>query len=95
MRTKLLAAEDRVLRGLGDAEFHDALGRDLDLLAGLGIAAQTGGAVAQHELADAGQREGVLRVLVGERGEMFEDFAGLFLGDFSLFGDGGGQLRFR
>ncbi len=47
----------------------------------------------EDELADAGQREGVLRVLVSERGEVFENFAGLFLGEFSLFGDGGGQVE--
>ena len=75
--TNYFDAEDRVLRGFGDAEFHDALGLDLDGFAGLGIAAHAGGAVFEDELADAGQRESVLRVLVGERGEMVEDFAGL------------------
>jgi hypothetical protein len=84
MKGKLLAAEDRVLRGFGDAELHDALGLDLDGLAGLRVAAHAGGAVLEDELADAGQREGVFRVLVSERGEVFENFAGLFLGDFSL-----------
>lgn len=91
----LRRAEDGVLGSFGYAEFHDAFGRDLDSLAGFGVAAQTCGAVAQDELADAGQRESVLRVLVGEGGDVFEDFAGLLLGEFSLFGDCGGQLRFR
>ena len=47
---KLLGAEDRVLRGFGDAELHDALGRDLDGLSGLGVAAHAGGAVLSTSL---------------------------------------------
>ena len=50
-------AEDRVLGGFGHLELHDALGRNLDLLAGGGIAAETGGAVFQFQFAEAGQRE--------------------------------------
>jgi len=65
-RLKLLGTEDRVLRGLGDAELHHTLGLDLDGFAGLGVAAHAGGAVLQHQLADAGQSESILRVLVGE-----------------------------
>jgi hypothetical protein len=62
----LLGAEDRVFRGLGDAELHDAFGFDLDLFAGLRIAADAGGAVFQNKLADARQRESVFRVFVSE-----------------------------
>ena len=79
VKGKLLGAKDRILCGFGDAEFHDALGLDLDGFAGLGVASHAGGAVFQYELADAGQREGVLRVLIGERGEVVEDFASLLL----------------
>ena len=61
---KLLRAEDRVLGGFGDLELHDALGRNLDLFAGGGIASEAGGAVFQFELAEPGQRESVLRILV-------------------------------
>jgi hypothetical protein len=78
-KRKLFRAEDGVFRGLGDAEFHDALGLDLDGFAGLRVATHAGGAVLEDELADAGQREGVLRVLVGERGEMFRISAACFL----------------
>ena len=49
----LLGAEDGVLGGLGDAELHDALGRDLDLFAGGRVAADAGLAVHQDELAEA------------------------------------------
>ena len=50
---KLLRAEDRVLCRLGYAEFHNALGRDLDLLARGGIAADTCFAVDENELPKA------------------------------------------
>jgi hypothetical protein len=79
MGRKLLRAEDGVLRGLGDAELHDALGLDLDGLAGFRVAADAGGAVLEDELADARQREGVLRVLVSERGDVFEISPACFL----------------
>jgi len=94
-RGKLLGSEDRILRRLGDAELDDALGGDLDGFAGLGIAADACGAIFQHELADTGQGEGVLGVLVGKRGQMIQDFGRLLFRDFSFFGDGGDQLRFR
>jgi len=93
--SELLAAEDGVFRGFGDAELHDSLGRDRNGFAGLGVAAHAGGAVLQHELADARQREGVLRVLVGEGGDVFEDFHRLLFGDLSLLSNCGGELGFR
>ena len=86
----LFSAQDRVLGGFGDAEFHNALGRDLDGLPGLGITAGAGGAVAQHEFADARQCESVFRVLVRKGGDMFQDFPGFFLGYLSFFSDCGG-----
>jgi len=79
-RSGLLGAEDRVLRGLGHAELHDLLGLDLDRLAGGRVATLAGLAVDEDELAEAGEREGVLRVLVGERGDDLEDSSGLLLG---------------
>jgi hypothetical protein len=88
----LLRAQNRVFGGLGYAEFNDALGWDLDGFASLGVAAHASGAVAQNELADARQCEGVLRVLVSERGNVFKDFPGFFLGNFCFFSDCGGQL---
>jgi len=93
-RNKLLGAEDRVLRGLGDAEFHDAFGGNLDGFAGLGVAAEAGGAIAQHQLADAGQCEGVLRVLVGEFGNVIENFHRLLFGESRFFSNRGGELGF-
>jgi hypothetical protein len=87
-RSGLLGAEDRVLRGLGHAELHDLLGLDLDRLAGGRVATLAGLAVDEDELAEAGEREGVLRVLVGERGDDLEDSSGLLLGELGLLGDG-------
>ena len=46
----------------------------------------------EDELAEAGEREGVLRVLVGEGGDDLEDRGGLLLADLSFFGDGTGDL---
>jgi glutathione S-transferase len=91
----LLRAQNGVLRGFGDAEFHDAFGCDLDGFAGLWVAAHTGGPVAEHELADAGQREGILRVLVGKRGEVIKNFRRLLLGECSFLSNCGDELGFR
>src|SRR5207249_2452126 len=69
---RLLAAlrESRVLRLLGDAELEYALRRDLDRLTGRRVAAQTGLAVHDHELADAWEREAVPGFLVGQGREL-------------------------
>ena len=91
---RLLGAQDRVLRSLRDAELHHALGFDLDLFAGLRIAAHASGAVLQDELADARQREGVLRVLVSEGRDLIKDFNGLLLGKAVLLSDEGSNLSF-
>ena len=84
---RLLGAEDRVLRGLGHAELHDLLGLDLDDFAGGRVATLASLAVHEDELAEAGEREGVLRVLVGEGGDDLEDRDGLLLADLGLLGD--------
>ena len=60
---RLLRAEDGVLGGFGHLELHHALGRNLNGFASRGIAALTGSAVLQLELAEAREREGVLGVL--------------------------------
>ena len=91
---ELLGAEDGVLGGLGHAELHDALGRNLNLLAGHRVAAQAGLAVHQHELAKTGQGEGVLGVFVRQFSDVLENFTGLLLGDGGFLGDGGGNLGF-
>src|SRR5262245_21712706 len=68
----LLRAEDCVLGGLRDLELHDALGRNLNLLASRRITAETGSAVLQLQLAEAGQRESVLRIFVSQISERLE-----------------------
>src|SRR3990172_3621370 len=64
----LLLAKHRVLEALGETELADALGRDLDGLARLGIAPDARFAVREHELAEAGQHElaTLLRLLARE-----------------------------
>jgi len=89
---KLLGAEDGILGRFGDLELHDALGGDLDGGAGGRIAANAGSAVFKLQLAEAGQREGVLRVLVRQAREVFEVLDGLLLGDANLFSERGGDL---
>jgi len=91
---KLLGAEDRVLGGLGDAELDDALGLDLDLFAGLGVAANAGGAVFEDELADARKGESVFGVLVSERGNVIKNFNRLLLRDLGLLGNESCDLGF-
>src|SRR5437867_5745341 len=68
----LLLVEDGILRGLRDAELDDALRRDLDRFTGPWIAPHARLAVHEYELADAGERETVLRFLVGELRDRFE-----------------------
>jgi hypothetical protein len=60
----LLPAEDRVFRRLRDAELHDAFGRNLNLRARGRIATDAGFAIHEHEFAQAGERERILRFLV-------------------------------
>src|SRR5712691_9038045 len=78
---RLLAAlcERRVLRLLGDAEFEHALRRDLDRLAGRRIAAETGLAVHDDQLADAWEGEAVTGFLVRQACELLEHGAHLLL----------------
>src|SRR5512135_1034849 len=64
----LFLAEDSFLGRLCYAELHDLLGRDLDRFAGLRVTAHACLALHQDELAEAGERERVLRFLVSQRG---------------------------
>src|SRR5437867_4242249 len=86
--TKLPRAKDRVLAGFGHAELHDALGRNLDLLARGGIAADARLTVDQHVFAESGQGEAVLGVLVREVSDGLENLDGLALGEVVFLGDG-------
>src|SRR5690606_9800605 len=88
----LLRAGDRVLGGLGHAELHDLLGGNLDRRAGGGVAAHARLAAHENELAQAGNGEAVLRVLVGELGKGFEKAADLNLGEFGGVRDLGDDL---
>src|SRR6266705_3070559 len=59
----LLLAKHRVLDALGQPELHDALGRDLDRLARLWVAAHPRLAVGQHQPPEVRQHENVLGFL--------------------------------
>ena len=91
---ELLRSEDRILGGFGHAEFDHALGGNLDGFASGGISTHAGFAIHQHELAEAGQREGILRILVGQLSNGRENFAGLLLGDAMFLSDRGLDLGF-
>src|ERR1017187_6545293 len=60
----LLFAENGVLGSFGYAELHDTLGLDLDGFTGGGIAADTGFAIDQYQLAETWNGECVLGVFV-------------------------------
>src|SRR6185369_16637770 len=83
----LLRAEDRILGGFGDAELDDALGRNLNLLAGGRVAADAGFAIHEHQFAEARKSEGVLCVFVREVRDMIEDLGGLLFRDAIFFSD--------
>lgn len=90
---KLFLSKNRVLRRLGDTEFHDLLGLDLDGFACRWIAADAGFPVDEDEFAKTGDGEAVLGVLIREGGELFENFDGLLFGDAVLVRDCGSDLR--
>jgi len=93
-RRNLLGAENGVLRGFGDAEFDDPLGGDVDAFSRHRIPTDTGFAVHEDQLAEAGQRESVFGVLVSESGLLIQKLHRLFLGDANLLGQDGCDLRF-
>ena len=70
---ELLPAEDRVLRGLRDAELHHALGRNLNRRAGSRVAAEPGFAIHEHDLAEAGNRKGILCFLVRQLDQLIDE----------------------
>ena len=92
MKKELLGAQDGVFGGLGDAEFHDALGGDLDGFAGGRIAAHARFAVDQDELAQTRQGEGVLGVLVSQIRNELENLGRGFLGNAVFLRDCSGDL---
>ena len=82
-----LYAKDRVFGSFGNTEFHNPLGLDLDGLASGRIAAHTGFAIDQNELAQSRNGEGVFGILVSQLRDIFQYFDGLLFGDAVLFGD--------
>ena len=74
-----------VLRRLGDTEFHDALGGNVDLFASSRIATQPGFAVHQNQLAQPRNREGVFGIPVSECREGFQGLNSLFFCEADSF----------
>src|SRR5437764_5852821 len=83
-RRDLLLAKHRVLHALGEAELAHALGRDLDRLARLRIAAHPRLAVRQHQFPEARKDETVLRFLARERQSLVEELDDLPLREIGL-----------
>src|SRR5262245_62051390 len=74
-----LLAKHRVLQRLREAELHDALGRDLDRLARLRIAAHPGLAIGEHETTEIRDHEDVLRLLGRQGRELVHHVGDLLL----------------
>src|SRR5438552_1173082 len=83
-RRDLLLAKHRVLHALGETELAHALGRDLDRLARLRIAAHPRLAVGQHQFPEAWKDETVLCFLAGQRQSLVEDLDDLSLREVGL-----------
>ena len=79
-----LHTQDRVLGSFGDAEFHHALGLDLDRFTSGGIAADPSFAVDQNQLAETRNCEGVFGVFVSQVRDVFQDLDCLLFGDAVL-----------
>ncbi len=91
---KLLSSEDRVLRSFRYAEFYDLLSFDLDSFASSRIATEASFTLNENELTETRKREGVLRVLVSELSDAFENRYSLFFAELILFSDGSSDLGF-
>jgi len=74
----LLYPKNRVLCRLGDSEFDDSLGWNLDLLLGLRIEADASFPFLLYELAKSGQDEFAVLFdrFVGEVAERIEEYSG-------------------
>jgi len=89
-----LYAQDRVFCRFGDAELHDFLGFDLDLLTSCRITTDPGFAINEHQLAETRNGERVFSVFICQCRELFENFARLLFGDVVLFRDRRRDLEF-
>ena len=90
----LLYSEDRVLRRLGDSEFNDGLGWNLDLLLCLWVEAGASLPFLLHQLAKPRQDEfaGLFNLFICERAERIEEYSrGSFVG---LSGSSKSDLKF-
>src|SRR5436190_10118630 len=89
----LLLPKHGVLHLLRQTELADALGRDLDGLPGLRIAADARLAIREHELSEPWKDEAVLRFLAREAEHLVEHAHHLLLGELGLLREVGNGLR--
>jgi len=92
MRTKLFRPEDGVFGSLGHAELDHALGGDLDGFARGRITADASFAVDELQLAETGNGEVILGLLVSELNDRLNDLRRCLLADVILRGDFGDDL---
>src|SRR5215472_18932900 len=85
-RSASLLSKHGVLQRLRHPELHHALGRDLDRLARLRVAAHPRLAVCEHQPAEIRQHEDVLGFLCRERRELIHHVNDLLLGEVGLLG---------
>ena len=71
--------QNRLLRRLGDTEFHHPLGGNVDLLARSRIATHPGLAIHQNQLAQSRNCEGVFGIFVSEFREGIQRLDNLLL----------------
>src|SRR5690349_6713180 len=95
-RRKLgLLLQNRLFRGLCDAEFHDALRGNRDDLAFLRPELHrhlARGNLSEDQLADAWQRESVFGVHIRQLRDVIENLRRLLLADLGFLGDARGDL---
>src|ERR1700712_4779294 len=96
-RIRRRVRSDGFLELLGRAEGNLLAGLDLDRFAGGGVAAHAGGALAHLEDAETDDTDtlALLEVLGDAADQVAQDFFGLLLGQFLLFGDRRRQMLER
>jgi len=88
----LLAAQNCVFGGLGDAELDHLFCCNFDGLAGCWISTHASFAIDQNDLAQSRNREGVLGVLVCEGHQSFQGLHGLLFREANGFRKGRDDL---
>src|SRR6202035_4823610 len=96
-KTENASLSDAFLQLLGCAEGNLLAGLDVDRLAGSGVAAHAGGALAHLQDAETDDADALalLQVLGDPADQIVQDGFGLLLRQLLLFGDGRREMRAR